>query len=358
MTKKLSFLSWILTVIFISLNINQTPASASNLVRKNKNTLTANISAVPTFVSAGGSANISWSSTNANSCLTSWGQNTLNGTYIAKALPSTTTFEIACKDRMGQIAKNSVTVTVTNQVEQPNPFKIPTSKEELRNLELTYLRAVISQAELLNYAYIEIPGFENIFIGNDEGSPFLALRTYTGQPLKNGGVRAEIAIDYPFKEGDTLLYSWQIRIPENFQSDAPKNRWWIVANWHDQPDVFKGETWKTYVTKSAPIIFGYGNINGKDLFGFTYGTQRTPIGTIPVTRNVWHTITVEITWSQTANGKAKVYFDHPSTPVFSVTGPNMLNGYQHFLKTGSYRHPDIVADSTINMRNLTIKKIQ
>lgn len=229
---------------------------------------------------------------------------------------------------------------------------------DLRPTELTYLRAAISQEDVLNYSNIEVPGLENITIKDENGLPYLALRTYAGQPLTNSGTRAEISIDYPYKEGDVISYSWQVRLPENFQSDAPQNRWWIMGQWHNQPDITKGETWDTYRPESPSLGFGYAMLEGKDVLGFIYGPRQKTIGMIPITRGEWHTIVVNVSWSQGENGKAEVFFDDVVNPVFKVSGQNMLNSYQHYLKIGSYHHKDMNVDSTVNIRNVTVKKLK
>ena len=93
------------------------------------------------------------------------------------------------------------------------------------------------------------------------------------------------------------------------------------------------------------------------MFGFVHEQNQKEFTMIPVTRGAWHTIMVDITWSQGEDGKAKVFFDDMIHPVIEVKGKNMLNAYQHYLKIGSYRHKDITADSTVHIRNVTIKTL-
>lgn len=236
---------------------------------------------------------------------------------------------------------------------------LPATPEGLRALELSYLESAMDPS-LFDVALLELAGIENVSTSSDEGGPFLALRLYPNQPKKNNGVRSELSIDYPYQQGETVRYTWQFRVPEGFPNDAPENRWWVLADWHDQPDKTKGETWETYdgIGQSAPIIFGYGFLDGKDQVSFTYGTNHRPIGTFPFTKGEWHTITIEVTWSQGSSGKAVVYVDEAVEPAFSVSGPNMLNAYQHYMKLGMYRHPDIALDNTIHIRQVRITKAQ
>ena len=234
----------------------------------------------------------------------------------------------------------------------------PMSDSALRQLELSYLRTVVDES-LTPYSSIELAGIENIATSSEDGTPYLILKLFPGQQKKNNGIRSEVSIDYPYVVGDTITYSWQFRIPENFPSDAPQNRWWVLADWHDQPDLNKGETWGTYsgVGQSAPIIFGYGVMNGQDTVGFSYGHDPVkPIGFFPITKGSWHTITMTVRWSQGEDGAARVFVDGKKEPEFAVHGPNMHNMFQHYMKVGMYRHPDIATENTINLRNIKITK--
>ncbi len=243
---------------------------------------------------------------------------------------------------------------ITRQV---STQEMSTSSEDLRSLEIAYLQTAVSPA-LIEYASIEIAGLENIATSSDEYGAYLNLRVFGGQNLKNNGVRSEISIDYPYKEKDTIRYTWQFKIPDTFPYDRPQNRWWIFADWHDQPDRNKGEIdWGDHPARSAPIIFGYGNLDGRDVLGFSYGLTSQPIGTIPFERGMWNTVSITVTWSQGTDGKADVYFNNSTQPVYSVTGPNMHNGFQHYLKLGQYRDRDIATDNTVSIKNVTIEHL-
>lgn len=226
-----------------------------------------------------------------------------------------------------------------------------------RPLELQYLRAVVSP-DLLDYASIEVPGLDNLRIGQEGGRDYLALRNFFGQKVKNNGTRAEVSIDYPFREGQTFVYSWKFKIPNDFQSDAPRNRWWLIADWHDQPDRNRGETWERFPGHSPPIGIGYGQPDGRDSISLFYGSpdSRT-IGVIPIQRGSWQSIAVRITWSRGPAGRVALSMNGSATPVLQASGPNMHNDFQHFLKIGSYRHPEIRGDSWIWLRELAISAV-
>ncbi len=251
-------------------------------------------------------------------------------------------------------AKNS---EVSNQT--VGGVSLPTTPEGLRALELLYLQSAVDSS-LFNFSFLELAGLENVSTSSDEGGPFLALHLFTGQPKKNNGVRSEISIDYPYQEGETVRYSWQFRIPEDFQSDTPANRWWVLADWHDQPDRTKGETWDTYagIGQSAPIVIGYGYLNNTDMIGFTYGVGERQERGLPISKNKWYKITLEVTWSQDNNGRARVFIDDNKEAWVDMKGPNMLNAFQHYMKAGMYRHPDIALDNTIHIRQVRITKLQ
>ena len=225
--------------------------------------------------------------------------------------------------------------------------------DKLRALELTYLRSAVNDA-LLPYATIEIPALENLRPGKDERGAYLGLRTYHRQPLKSGGVRAEISVDFPFQEGDTVRYAWRMKLPADFRGDAPANRWWLIAQWHDQPNRDRGETWDTYPHHRPSIGLGYGQIDGQDQLSLLYGApDPAPVGLIPIRRGVWHELAVEIAWSRGATGRVRVFVDDMKTPVREARGRNMYNDFQQYLKLGQYRHPDIRGDSTLLVAGIT-----
>jgi hypothetical protein len=100
--------------------------------------------------------------------------------------------------------------------------------------EKEYLSAVLPQ-ELMRYAGIEVPSRENIQVLSGAGGRYLEFRLVPGQAKKNNGIRAEISVDYPYGVGDIVRYQWEMRLPKDFAADKPRNRWWIMGQWHDQP---------------------------------------------------------------------------------------------------------------------------
>jgi hypothetical protein len=217
------------------------------------------------------------------------------------------------------------------------------------------------ESNIVQYSGIEVPAIENIATSSDATGKFLSLSIFRGQAIKNKGIRAELSIDFPYKEGNTVEYSWKFRISKDFISDAPKNRWWLFADWHVQPDVSKGESWENFPSYSSPILIGYGNIDGKDLISLSTGIDGSkegiiPRGLVPFTRDSWHSVRLVVTWSQKNDGVVKLYFDGSIKPTIETTGPNMFNAVQHYMKIGMYRNSDIDTNNTISIKDISIVK--
>lgn len=223
-----------------------------------------------------------------------------------------------------------------------------------REKELAYLRCLIPD-DLLPHAHLEVPGIENIRLEGEAADQHLVLRVFPGQRKRNGGTRAEVSVDYPFKPGDRVRYSWKFMIPPDFQSDAPKNRWCLIGQWHDQPDETRGETWDNFPSRSPTVLIGLGELDGKPALGINYGLdQSQQFGPVFLKPGTWHSLAVVIQWSQQEDGKATFYFDDMGKPLTTITGANMHNGYQHFLKLGMYRHPEIATDNSIHLDSVAI----
>ena len=227
--------------------------------------------------------------------------------------------------------------------------------------EATYLAALVAP-DLVEYGHFEVASREHIEIV-DGG---IELRLTPGQPKVNNGIRAELSVDYPFVDGDTVRYEWQLWVPGDFQAD-PQNRWWVFADWHDQPNRTLNETWETYPKSSAPLIVGYGRVEGgqvvggfsvpetSDVLTLTYGTDYRPLGMFAIKREEWIAIRLDVTWSQGAQGKATLWLN--GVERISGAGPNMLNAFQHYFKAGMYRHPEINTPNRVRLANVKISKL-
>lgn len=221
-----------------------------------------------------------------------------------------------------------------------------------------YLSAVLPE-ELIRYAGIEVPSRENIQILTNGAGRYLEFRLVPGQAKKNNGIRAEISVNYPYAVGEIVRYQWEMRLPKDFAADEPRNRWWVMGQWHDQPDKTKGETWEGFPAHSPPVSFNYVRRDGQDFLSLLVGSPRMKsVGLIPISRDTWHALDVLIKWSQGDDGRVAVFLDRSKAPTVSATGPNMHNAFHHYLKLGMYRHPEIATENRLNIRNVRIEKLE
>ena len=224
--------------------------------------------------------------------------------------------------------------------------------------ERDYLRCVLPDS-LIEMAHLEVASQQSVTILGDGQSQHLGLHVFRGQPKVSGGIRAEVSVDYPFQQGDVIRYSWRFMIPADFVSDAPRNRWWVIGQWHDQPNVTLGEDRDNFESRSPPVLLGLGELNGSLAIALNYGPthgdhKQRSFGPVFLERGKWHRITTEIRWSEESEGEVRVFLNEKVDPVMSATGPNMNNDYQHYLKLGMYRHPEIATDNWIYIDNINI----
>lgn len=213
------------------------------------------------------------------------------------------------------------------------------------------LSLLIADPEIRAFAEIEIPSQSNVTICDD----FISLHLFAGQDLLFGGVRSEVTVNFPFEEHETVVYEWEVMIPRDFVHDAPENRWWNMVQWHDQPDLTLGETWADLPSASPPVSLHLKFYEDQFYFAPRYMHAEPPQeDLIAVEPGEWIKLKFEIRWSQADDGYLKIWVNDLQSPHIHYTGPNMHNGYHHYLKLGMYRHPEIDTDNTINLRSLHI----
>ena len=175
----------------------------------------------------------------------------------------------------------------------------------------------------------------------------IGFKVYNGQPLVGGKTRSEISIDSPWLEGDTVRYTWKFMIPAATTPD-PSQRFWVITQWHDQPNFRLGQDWDTYQTgNSPPLVIGYGEIDGLRAITISYGAPN-PVFVTPefyIADDTWYEMDMLVRWSQSHDGSAVLKID--GTQVWAATGANMHNAYQHYWKLGQYRNGDILGTAWV-----------
>lgn len=205
---------------------------------------------------------------------------------------------------------------------------------------------------LLPFLSLEIPACANILLGENHAG--FVLNDFNIQI--HNGIRSEIAIDYPFVEGDVIEYRWSVMLPSNGAPGAESYRWWLIAQWHDQPDPRLGETWAGFKAQSPPVSVFVERRNG--ILGIGLNSLRGQKGQwTPVPTDMWMKIRVMIHWSQGRDGYVRLTVDDHPEIVLSATGKNMLNGYRHYFKGGQYRDPLIRQQAVVYMKNIHFRKL-
>lgn len=197
-----------------------------------------------------------------------------------------------------------------------------------------------------------------------EPLPFLGVRLRVDQPSVNGGARAEVALAYPYSEGDTVRYRWDFLVPSTFVNDHPRNLRNTIAQWHDRPDEARGECWQTKPRLGAPVSLRLASRDGRSLqLSLNARDTRTrasgafEIATIPYDR--WIRIDVQIAWSRdTERGAVAVRLDDEEDPALVFRGFTMNNHLSHYLKIGLYRHDAIRVDNRIYLRQLCCETLR
>lgn len=217
----------------------------------------------------------------------------------------------------------------------------------------TGIRAVMNalsiDPSLISITSIEIPSCHNIRV--ESGSVAFIL---DGKNLKiNGGTRSEIAIDYPFKEGDTVEYMWSFLIPSVDPPGSESGAWWSLAQWHDQPDRRIGQTWEKFKAQPPPLALMVERRNGVVYIGIG-GTGRTNNFWTPVPMDEWLDVSTTIRWSTGDSGSFNFRVARHPEISFQVQGRNMLNSFQHYMKLGQYRAPWVKSTATVFFKKVSI----
>lgn len=207
----------------------------------------------------------------------------------------------------------------------------------------------LNAAPLAQWMTIEVANCHDVFMQEQA----LGFRLHAETQKVHQGIRAEVAIDYPYKVGDKVIYAFEMMLPQDFKADKSKNRWWLLAQWHDQPDPRWQESWVNFPKRSPPVSIFIEEKNGKTGIGLEVLHPKQKAW-FPVTLGEWLSLHVQIDWHQDASGSVEFDVDDHPEMHREILGVNMHNAYQHYFKLGQYRHPDIKTDNTVFFRNVKI----
>lgn len=197
---------------------------------------------------------------------------------------------------------------------------------------------------------LEVANETSIAINNDQ----VDFKLSGADPKVNGGIRSELAINYPYLEGEVVNYQFDVKIPKDFSFDS-LNRWWAIAQWHDQPNPKIGETWSNFPGKSPPIFIQIEKQAEKPVLAFRNVTTGK-IERVNIPLDEWITVRSAIAWSTKSTGISTFEISKQSGKIANVRlyGANMNTPYFHYLKIGQYRNPDIRTANSISFRNVSI----
>lgn len=214
-------------------------------------------------------------------------------------------------------------------------------------------------ATCLPYAQLEVPVGGDYWLGRDSYGDFIALRVNSYQRVKNSAMSTELAISYPYKEGDTLRYSWRMRLPGDFASDYPYNHWWLFARWNDQANPKLGEKPEDFLSHNPAMMVGYKQADSQDMLNFSYGVPDTiKTEAFGIRRGDWIKLTAEVTWSRTEKGEAKLFVNDSKQPLRVVSGPNMYSKHLNILRLGMSRSVDIRTSTYIQIGDVEIERVK
>ena len=158
-----------------------------------------------------------------------------------------------------------------------------------------------------------------------------------GQPKKNNGIRAEIERGLSLQRRGRLCATGGKcacrEISKRMNPGIAGGSW---AQWHDQPDSDQRRDLAGISGAQPARVLQLWAARRKRLSlvtgRLTENEERW--ARFPLREITWHKLDVAIKWSQGDDGQVAVFFDGSKAPAVTGTGPNMHNGFQHYLKLG------------------------
>ncbi len=175
-----------------------------------------------------------------------------------------------------------------------------------------------------------------------------------GDFVSNGN-RAELSYDNRDYSGSEGWYGWSFMIPADFEDTEWRPKLWqCVGQWHDQPNLERGETWANFPGHSPSVALYYTSKNGVPALELWHGAKKEQdiVGTLPISKGQWIDVVFHIRWSPDEKGFVEAWlngkpFITPESEQHKVFGANMWNDYPHFLKVGLYRSSKITTTNSV-----------
>lgn len=207
----------------------------------------------------------------------------------------------------------------------------------------------LSSPQLDGYIELERTRADSISIERD----LVKFSLFSNNTRTHAGIRSEAAVNYPFKLGDRISYEFEFMLPNDFLADKG-SRWWAIAQWHDQPNITEGESWKNFPRRSPPVSLYIEERNGVLGVGVNYYITGEKSWN-PINRGSWNKARFDFFWRNDENGELVFFLNGQDIRRFA--GPNMHNNYKHYLKIGMYRHPEIATNNDVFFKNLKIEQL-
>lgn len=187
------------------------------------------------------------------------------------------------------------------------------------------------------------------------------LHVNKSDPTLHGGKRAELALS-PVSMNQEYTYKFQLYFPPDYAPDASQE---IVAQWHDMPDRYMGEDWRSpafaLCTENGHLwIRGRWDPNPLTLHnkpGPGGGYYEQDLGSYNIGR--WYQFALHVVWSSENDGLAEFYEN--GQMVFRRVGPNYYNDQQGpYMKVGIYKWEWVQQPwkSTVSERTLLVGGVE
>ncbi len=203
----------------------------------------------------------------------------------------------------------------------------------------------------LSEVYVEAQE-DALLIANDG----LEFHLVDDNSLVYGGERAELAFFAHYDIGDRVNYQFSFELPDSYAyQHGWEGIWTIIAQWHDQPNRDRGETWDDFPKNSPPLSLHLLYGNGPVLQVLAKNTSIS--FPIPVDQTI--TCSLLIDWHYPELSQVDGHCDYANvSQTFSFQDYIMLNDYYHYFKFGLYRDKSIDESMKVLLHSVAITKEQ